>query len=230
MSAPPTPLLQAQGLCKSYASAGGTRAVVKSASFTAREGHTLGIVGASGSGKSTLAKLVLGLLEADAGVMLWQGQALPATRTVAQRRLMSMVFQSPVASLNPHMRVAAIVSEPLVLQGLVTRPQVKERVNEALYDVGLDESFGSRYPHELSGGQQQRVAIARALSTRPKLLVADEPLSALDVSVGAQIANLLMDLQERYGLAYVFISHDLAMVAHLSHEVMVMRDGQLSCT
>ncbi|MDX2023493.1 MAG: dipeptide/oligopeptide/nickel ABC transporter ATP-binding protein [Deltaproteobacteria bacterium] len=231
MSAASPALLQAQGLCKSYGYAGGARSVVKEASFTVYEGQTLGIVGASGSGKSTLAKLVVGLERADAGALLWQGETLPPQRSAMHSRLMSMVFQNPVASLNPRMHVGAIVGEPLTLQRVTTTKQNhRERVQQALADVGLTEAIALRYPHELSGGQQQRVAIARALCTQPKLLVADEPLSALDVSVGAQIANLLMDLQQRHGLAYVFISHDLHMVAHLSHQVMTMRDGVLSCT
>lgn len=219
-------LIEARDLTKAYKSGGVWRPAVDKVSFTISPGQTLGIVGASGSGKSTLARLIVGLEAPDEGELLWKGQALRTPRSTADRKNMSMVFQSPIASLNPRMSIGDIVAEPLDLEGSTkSASDRRDAVQAVLADVGLDASVLARKPHELSGGQQQRVAIARALCTQPRLLVADEPLSALDVSVGAQIANLLMDLQERFGLAYIFISHDLNMVSHLAHDVLVMKQS-----
>jgi oligopeptide transport system ATP-binding protein len=219
-------LLEGKALTKSYRHAGRWIPAVHEASFFVNAGETLGIVGASGSGKSTLARMIVGLEKPDQGNVLWQGQPLTWPRSTADRRNMNMVFQSPIASCNPRMTVGDIVAEPLDLQHLSTsRAQRTDRINQAWLEVGLEPSINTRRPHELSGGQQQRVAIARALVTKPALLVADEPLSALDVSVGAQIANLLMDLQSRLGLSYIFISHDRHMVAHLAHRVLNMNAG-----
>ncbi len=191
-------------------------------SFTLHAGRSLGVVGESGSGKSTLARLVMALERPSAGQVLWQGHDLHAMSAKALRHARSgfqMVFQDPYGSLDPRHRVGRIVAEPL--RGFDAR-----RVAEALEDVGLRASDAEKYPHEFSGGQRQRIAIARALITRPQLIVADEPLSALDVSVQAQVLNLLHSLQVRHGIAYLFISHDLAVVDHLCDEVLVLQHGR----
>ena len=192
-------------------------------SFTLQAGQSLGIVGESGSGKSTLAWLVMALESPSAGRVLMNGQDLhalspPALRTA--RAGFQMVFQDPYGSLDPRQRVGRIVSEPLM------SPDPR-RVAEALDAVGLRAADADKYPHEFSGGQRQRIAIARALITRPQLIVADEPLSALDVSVQAQVLNLMLDLQQQFGMAYLFISHDLAVVDHLCSEVVVMQAGRI---
>lgn len=222
-------LLEVSALTKAYKHAGQWIPAVHNASFIVNAGETLGIVGASGSGKSTLARMLVGLEKPDQGTMLWQGQPLGWPRSAANRRNMNMVFQSPIASCNPRMTVGDIIAEPLDLQNLATsRAQRTQSIVQALHEVGMERSVATRRPNELSGGQQQRIAIARALVTKPALLVADEPLSALDVSVGAQIANLLMDLQTKLGLSYIFISHDQHMVAHLAHRVLRMDAGKVT--
>jgi peptide/nickel transport system ATP-binding protein len=192
-------------------------------SFTLQAGQSLGIVGESGSGKSTLARLVMALESPSAGRVLMNGQdlhALAPSALRAARAGFQMVFQDPYGSLDPRQRVGRIVSEPL------TSPD-PQRVAEALDAVGLRAADADKYPHEFSGGQRQRIAIARALITRPQLIVADEPLSALDVSVQAQVLNLMLDLQQQFGIAYLFISHDLAVVDHLCSEVVVMQAGRI---
>jgi peptide/nickel transport system ATP-binding protein len=192
-------------------------------SFTLQAGQSLGIVGESGSGKSTLARLVMALESPSAGRVLMNGQdlhALAPSALRAARAGFQMVFQDPYGSLDPRQRVGRIVSEPLMSPD----PQ---RVAEALDAVGLRAADADKYPHEFSGGQRQRIAIARALITRPQLIVADEPLSALDVSVQAQVLNLMLDLQQQFGIAYLFISHDLAVVDHLCSEVVVMQAGRI---
>jgi oligopeptide/dipeptide ABC transporter ATP-binding protein len=190
----------------------------------------LGVVGESGCGKTTTAKLVLGLETPTGGEMRFEGRAL-ATLDAAGRRSyrksVQAVFQDPYASLNPRMPVRAIIAEPLVTNQKVTAEQVNERVRELLSLVGLAERSAGLFPHEFSGGQRQRIAIARALALSPRLVVLDEPVSALDVSIRAQILNLLRDLQDRLGLAYLFIAHDLAAVAHMSHEIVVMYLGKI---
>ncbi len=222
------PLLQLRAISKSYKHAGRWQRAVSDVSLDLVAGETLGIVGESGSGKTTLARMVVGLQRPDAGEILWQGQPLPAARTASQRRQMTMVFQNPTASLNPRMRVQAIVAEPLHIQGLAgTQRHCHEQVVALLAQVGMGPEALSKFPHELSGGQRQRVALARALSTKPRLVVADEPLAALDLSVAAQVANVLMDLQQSHALTYLLISHDLAMVAHLAHRIAVMHQGRL---
>jgi ABC-type oligopeptide transport system ATPase subunit len=190
-------------------------------------GETLGLVGESGSGKSTLGRLAVGLERADAGVVRLGGVDLAQASRADWRRLRrqaQMVFQDPFGSLDPRLTVARIVAEPL---GLLHLPAAEAagRVREALAEVGLGVETLGRYPHEFSGGQRQRIAIARALITRPELLVADEPVSALDVSVQAQVLNLMADLKARHGLAYLLISHDLAVVAHLADRIAVMQAG-----
>jgi peptide/nickel transport system ATP-binding protein len=190
-------------------------------------GEVLGLVGESGSGKSTLGRLAVGLERADAGQVRLAGHDLGKGHRRDWRQLRrdaQMVFQDPFGSLDPRLRVAQIVAEPLALLRLDAGEAIS-RVREALDEVGLGDEALDRYPHEFSGGQRQRIAIARALITRPKLVVADEPVSALDVSVQAQVLNLMTNLRSRHGLAYLFISHDLAVVAHLADRIAVLRDG-----
>jgi peptide/nickel transport system ATP-binding protein len=192
-------------------------------------GETLGIVGESGSGKSTLGRLAVGLERPDSGAVRFQGADLWATGRLGKRQVRrdaQMVFQDPYGSLDPRQKIAQIVAEPLGLLHL-GRAAAAERCREALAEVGLGAEALDRYPHEFSGGQRQRIAIARALITRPALLVADEPVSALDVSVQAQVLNLLAELQRRHGLALLFISHDLAVVAHLADRIAVMQAGRV---
>jgi peptide/nickel transport system ATP-binding protein len=191
----------------------------------------MGVVGESGSGKSTLARLVMALEKPTQGKVLFKGQDLNALPQDALRRARSdfqMVFQDPYGSLDPRQKVLRIVSEPLssTLNNR-TGQDLKDRAAQALTEVGLRASDLDKYPHEFSGGQRQRIAIARALITRPSLIVADEPVSALDVSVQAQVLNLMMDLQERYGLSYLFVSHDLAVVNLMCDDVLVLQHGQL---
>ncbi|OCK61460.1 dipeptide ABC transporter ATP-binding protein [Bradyrhizobium sp. LMTR 3] len=197
-------------------------------SFTVEAGKTLALVGESGCGKSTVSRLVLRLIEPDAGNVRFEGRdlgALGANELRAFRRDAQIIFQDPYASLNPRMTVGQILSEPLALHDLVPAPRRRERVDELLRLVGLEPRFARRYPHEFSGGQRQRLAIARALAVEPKLIICDEPVSALDVSIRSQILNLLRDLQDRLGLAYIFVSHDLAVVKHIADRVAVMNLG-----
>jgi peptide/nickel transport system ATP-binding protein len=200
---------------------------LRGVSFTMQTGTSLGIVGESGSGKSTLARLVMALEAPTSGSVRLLGRDLntpsPA-ELMAARRDFQMVFQDPYGSLDPRQRVQRIVAEPLLNVGAA---EATQRVAEALDAVGLRASDAAKYPHEFSGGQRQRIAIARALITRPKLIVADEPVSALDVSVQAQVLNLLADLQQRFGVTYLFISHDLAVVDHVCDEVAVMYAGRI---
>ena len=195
-----------------------------------RRGATFAIVGESGCGKSTLARLLLRLLEPTSGEVLFEGRPLTSLTAEELRRLrcaMQIVFQDPFASLNPRLSVAAIVGEPLWLHGLVPPRQRAERVAELLRLVGLEPAHADRYPHEFSGGQRQRIGIARALASGPKLLVGDEPVSALDVSIQAQIINLLEDLKAELGLTLIVVSHDLAVVRHMSDRVAVMYLGEI---
>ena len=232
-----TVLLEAQNLTKHFplrrglfgADPGAVRAV-DGVSFTIEAGRTLGVVGESGCGKSTTAKLVLKLEEPTAGEIRFEGrglQTLDAEGLRQYRRSVQAVFQDPFASLNPRMRVDAIIAEPLVTNEKIGKAQARERVGKLLDMVGLPARSADLFPHEFSGGQRQRIAIARALALSPKLVVLDEPVSALDVSIRAQILNLLVDLQRDLGLAYLFIAHDLAAVAHMSHSIAVMYLGQL---
>ena len=200
---------------------------LRGVSFTLRAGTSLGIVGESGSGKSTLARLVMALEAPTSGSVRLLGQdlnALPPGALMKARRDFQMVFQDPYGSLDPRQRVQTIVAEPL--RG-VSATEAKDRVAQTLDAVGLRASDAAKYPHEFSGGQRQRIAIARALITRPKLIVADEPVSALDVSVQAQVLNLLADLQQQFGVTYLFISHDLAVIDQVCDEVAVMYAGQI---
>ncbi len=203
---------------------------VDGVSFTIRAGQTLGVVGESGCGKTTTAKLVLRLEEPTGGTIQFEGRdlhTLDGRGLRDYRRSVQAVFQDPYASLNPRMRVAGIIAEPLVTNETVAATALTKRVHELLDVVGLPARAAELFPHEFSGGQRQRIAIARALALSPKLVVLDEPVSALDVSIRAQILNLLRDLQEQLGLAYFFIAHDLAAVAHMSHTVAVMYLGKI---
>ncbi len=231
------PLLQVRQLSKRYrlprqhllAAAPEVRAL-DDVSFTLRAGKSLGVVGESGSGKSTLARLVMALEPPTQGQVLLAGvnlHSLSAPELRRTRAHMQMVFQDPYGSLDPRRTVLQTVADPLAVLLRASRAEQLERAHEALEAVGLRSSDGAKYPHEFSGGQRQRIAIARALITRPRLIVADEPVSALDVSVQAQVLNLMQDLQDRLGITYLFISHDLAVVDLLCDDVIVLHQGRI---
>jgi oligopeptide transport system ATP-binding protein len=203
---------------------------VDGVSFTLGPGETLGLVGESGSGKSTLARTVLQLIEPSSGSVRFEGREIAGfsrRQMRPLRREMQMVFQDPYASLNPRRRIGQIVGDPLKLQGEASGAELRRRVQELLERVGLSPEHYDRFPHEFSGGQRQRIGIARAIALRPKLIVADEPVSALDVSIRAQIVNLLADLQQELGLAYIFVAHDIGVVRHVSERIAVMHEGKI---
>jgi oligopeptide transport system ATP-binding protein len=205
-------------------------AAVDGVSFSVAGGETLGLVGESGSGKSTLCRTVLQLLKPSAGSVRFEGEEIAGLSRRRMRPLrprMQMIFQDPYASLNPRKRIGQIVGEPLRLQGAASGAELRRRVQELLDRVGLSPEHYDRFPHEFSGGQRQRIGIARALAPRPQLIVADEPVSALDVSIRAQIVNLLDDLQDEFGLTYVFVAHDIGVVRHVSDRIAVMHDGKI---
>ena len=206
-------------------------AAVDEVSFEIHPAETLAVVGESGSGKTTLARAVLRLIEPTSGLVRFDGEDLARAagpRLRALRRRMQIIFQDPAASLNPRLRVAEIVAEPLRIHKLVrTRADADKAAADLLARCGMPPRSIERYPHQFSGGQRQRIAIARALALRPSLIVCDEPTSALDVSVQAQIVNLLRDLQDEFRLAYLFISHDMAVVSHISHRIAVMKSGRI---
>ena len=221
------PLLEARGLSKSY-DAGAL--AVDNVSFSIERGETLGLVGESGSGKSTIARIVLGLIEPTSGSVIFDGQHVTGISDRGlrpMRRRMQVVFQDPFAALNPRMRVRDIIAEPLVIHRACPHSDLPARVAELLRSVGLDDSARLRFPHEFSGGQRQRINIARALALRPELIVLDEPVSALDVSVGAQIINLLRDLQREFSLTYLFISHSMPLVRYLATNIAVLCRGRV---
>ena len=235
------PILEVQGLYKHFPvergflrrDAGAVRAV-DGVSFTVERGTTLGLVGESGCGKTTLGRCILRIVQPTAGNILFRPEAntvdlleLNKKELLATRRFMQMVFQDPYASLDPRMTVLDIVGEPLRESGLASGSELTARVSEVVETVGLETKHLRRYPHAFSGGQRQRIGIARALAPKPKLVICDEAVSALDVSIQAQILNLLQDLQESFGLTYVFIAHDLAVVEHIADRVAVMYAGEI---
>jgi oligopeptide/dipeptide ABC transporter ATP-binding protein len=230
------PLLSVEGLTKTYVSGNGlfrrgrTATVVDDVSFTIGRGETFGLVGESGSGKSTIGRLVLRLIEADAGRITFDGvdlRAQSAPELRALRRRMQIIFQDPFSSLDPRVRIAEAIAAPIRLHQLRPPAAVRDRVVELLELVGLGAHQAERFPHEFSGGQRQRVAIARALAVEPDLIICDEPVSALDLSIQAQVVNLLTELRSRLGVSYLFISHDMAVVRHLATQVGVLYAGRL---
>lgn len=226
----PAPLVEARSLIKEYPRDAGVTRVVDDVSFSILPGETLGLVGESGSGKSTVARMLLRLVETTAGEVLFEAAPLPPASSAAMRALrrrMQIVFQDPYAALNPRMTVRQILAEPFAIHREPPPEGLPIRLRELLQSVGLDDSALARYPHEFSGGQRQRINIARALALSPSFLVLDEPVSALDVSVGAQVINLLRDLQRTHGLTYLFISHSMPLVHYLCDRVAVMQRGRL---
>ncbi|EFH09095.1 ABC transporter ATP-binding protein [Pseudoroseomonas cervicalis] len=232
------PLLEVEGLTRDFVLQRGlfgqpvrTLRAVDDVSFSIAPGETLGLVGESGSGKSTTGRMVLRLEEASAGRIRFDGRDITQLRgsaLVPVRKQLQVVFQDPFSSLNPRLRVGESVGEPLRSHGLVRgQAEQRERVAALFAQVGLDPRFMDRFPHQFSGGQRQRIGIARAIALGPKLIVADEPITALDVSIQAQIVNLFLDLQEQLGMAYLFIAHDLGMVRYLCHRVAVMLRGRI---
>jgi peptide/nickel transport system ATP-binding protein len=230
------PLLEVSHLVKEFSRKQGllgsrfTMRAVDDVSFTIEEGETFGLVGESGSGKTTTGRCILRLIEPTSGDVRFKGEdvlAYSRPRMRQARRDMQIVFQDPYSSLNPRMRVGSIVEEPLIIHRVGDTPQRKARVGELFELVGLDPSLVTRYPHQFSGGQRQRIGLARALALNPSFIVADEPVSALDVSVQAQVINLLMDLQSKLRLTYLFIAHDLRLVRHICGRVAVMYLGKI---
>src|SRR4030095_8665043 len=229
-------LLEVHDLVKEFTRSGGlfgkgsaVRAVDR-VTFSSAEGETFGLVGESGSGKSTTGRCMLRLIEPTSGHVRFRGEdvlAFDRNRMRAARRDMQMVFQDPYSSLNPRMRARDIVEEPLIIHRIGTKPERRDRVAELFALVGLDPAHLSRYPHQFSGGQRQRIGLARALALNPSFIIADEPVSALDVSVQAQVVNLLMDLQQQLKLTYLFIAHDLRLVEHICSRVAVMYLGKI---
>ncbi len=230
------PLVEVRHLVKYFERGGGflrAKTIVKAVddvSFSIEEGETFALVGESGSGKSTTGRCMLRLVEATSGEVLFRGEnvlGFSSARMRAARRDMQMVFQDPYSSLNPRMRAFTIVEEPLVIHKLGSKAERRERVAELFRLVGLDPAHLDRYPHEFSGGQRQRIGLARALALNPSFIIADEPVSALDVSIQAQVINLLMDLQQQLKLTYLFVAHDLRLVRHISSRVAVMYLGKI---
>ncbi len=224
------PLLQASNIVVRFELPNGRIHAVEDVSFDLRPGETLALVGESGCGKSTTGRAIMRLLQPTSGNIFIDGQdvtKLGASHLRAVRRSAQMIFQDPFASLNPRIRIGAAIAEPILAHKMMGKEEARAWVSELLQQVGLSASVAERFPHEFSGGQRQRISIARALALKPKLIVADEAVSALDVSVKAQVANLLLDLQEEHGLAYLFISHDMAVVERISHRVAVMYLGEI---
>jgi oligopeptide/dipeptide ABC transporter ATP-binding protein len=224
-------VLEARSVTKTYhAPHGGTVAALSDVDVVVHRGRTLGLVGESGSGKTTLTRLLLGLEPPTTGDVVFEGNSVAGFDPTAlrnYRHAVAAVFQNPYSSLDPRMRIWQTITEQQAIENVGNKKERRRRASELLYQVGLNAQAADRYPHQLSGGQRQRVAIARAISQDPEVIILDEPLSALDVSVSAQIANLLLDLQERLGVTYVFVGHDLRLVRHLCHDVAVMYRGRV---
>ena len=222
-------LLEVKHLKKYFKTGGGLLHAVDDVSFTIEKGKTLGVVGESGCGKSTLGRTILGLLEATDGEVWFDGREVSGARGrewKELRREMQIIFQDPMASLNPRFTVPELIAEPLkIFKVCKSRKELDEKVLELMRTVGLDERLYGSYPHELDGGRRQRIGIARALALDPKFIVCDEPVSALDVSIQAQVLNLLQDLQQEKGIAYIFVTHDMSVVKHISDEILVMYLG-----
>ena len=224
------PILSVRNLNASFRVKGKNFHVIRNISFDIYPGETIGLVGESGCGKTTLGKILLGLVSYDSGTIEYKDENLSKMshlQLTQLRKECQMIFQDPYGSVNPRMTIEEIIAEPLIIHKMANKQERKEKVKKLLELVGLDSSFIQRYPHELSGGQRQRVVIARALALEPKFIICDEPIAALDVSIQAQIINLLRDLQKKLGLTYLFISHDLAVVKYLATRTMVMYSGEI---
>ena len=225
-----TPVLEVRNLKKYFKTPAGQLHAVDDVSFTIEKGHTLGVVGESGCGKTTLGRTILRLLEPTSGQILFHGEDITKLNKEKMKRIrkeMQLIFQDPYASLNPRMSVSEIIKEPMIVNKMYTsKGELEQRVKELMEVVGLAPRLVNTYPHEMDGGRRQRVGIARALATNPQFIVCDEPVSSLDVSIQAQILNLMMDLQEEKQLSYLFITHDLSVVKHISTEIAVMYLGQ----
>lgn len=222
-------LIEVQNLKKYFKTSRGMLHAVDDVSFTIKEGQTLGVVGESGCGKSTLGRVLIRLLDSTEGHVYFDGQDITELKQTKElRRSMQIIFQDPFSSLNPRMSVSETIAEPLKIHGLYkSKAEISSRVSELMETVGLAERLANAYPHELDGGRRQRIGIARALALNPKFIVCDEPVSALDVSIQAQILNLMQDLQQEHGFTYLFITHDLSVVKHISNEIMVMYLGMV---
>lgn len=223
-------ILTVKDLKKYFKVGSGILHAVDGVSFEINEGETLGVVGESGCGKSTLGRVILHLLDNTGGQILYRGEDITNVsreKLSALRREMQIIFQDPFASLNPRMTVYQTIAEPMEIAGGYSKSQIQDRVSEMMDTVGLASRFVNSYPHELDGGRRQRIGIARALVLSPKFIVCDEPVSALDVSIQAQVLNLMLDIQEKFGLTYIFITHDLSVVKYISNDIMVMYLGQM---
>lgn len=224
------PILQVKGLKKYFETPKGLLHAVDDIDFEIKKGETLGLVGESGCGKSTTGRLILKLLEATAGEVIFEGEDVvqaKKSKLAKLRREMQIIFQDPFSSLNPRLSVSEIIAEPLIVHKIVDKIDIQKEVARLMDTVGLAERLTYSYPHELDGGRRQRIGVARALALQPKFIVADEPVSALDVSIQAQILNLLQDLQEEFDLTYLFITHDLSVIKHISDTIAVMYLGKL---
>ena len=223
-------LLEVNNLKKYFKVPNGALHAVDDISFTLDAGKTIGVVGESGCGKTTLGRTILHLINATSGQILFDGEDIsrPSAKELRKiREKMQIIFQDPYSSINPRMTVSEIIMEPLIVQGKLSRAEILAETRKMMDTVGLAERFENAYPHELDGGRRQRIGIARALSLRPQFIVCDEPVSAQDVSIQAQIINLMLDLQEERGLAYMFVTHDLSVVKYISDDIMVMYLGQM---
>ena len=225
-----TPLLEARNLKKYFKTKFGMLHAVDDVNFTLEKGHTLGVVGESGCGKTTLGRTLLHLTDVTDGKIFFEGKDITDPNKHELKKLreqIQIIFQDPFSSLDPRMTVGEAILEPLQMRGGMSRPEMEKKMRELMDTVGLAARFEHSYPHELDGGRRQRIGIARALSLDPKFIVCDEPVSALDVSIQAQVINLMLDLQEQWGFAYMFVTHDLSVVKYISDEIMVMYLGQV---